>query len=173
MKLRYDIWWRPFLIGIGIAIVNFFLHLIFITPAQQFGIFFAFGLLGISIGQIFLLAEIREYFVRKYKEANKDKPPMSEEEQIKKYGGRVILSMETLPGYGNAMAVYLIVTFALIICYLVIPSNLMSSGVRFENIAIYQFIDNGEFIFQLMHIIIIPGIHVAAIVFGSFGLSWG
>ncbi|NHI94729.1 MAG: hypothetical protein EAX96_19720 [Candidatus Lokiarchaeota archaeon] len=172
MKLRYDIMWEPLLVGIGIAIVNLVLYVVFITPAQQFGIFFAFGLLVIVIGQMFLLAEIRIYYVRKFREKEKEKPKMTEEEQIQKYGGRVIFSMQELPGYGKAMGIYFLITFILVICYLVIPSNLISSGVRFESIPIYQIIDYAEFIFQLMHIIIIPGVHIVAILFGSFGLSW-
>ena len=172
MKLRYDIIWQPLLIGMGIAIVNFVLHLIFIAPAQQLGIIFSIIFLGIQIGQIFLLAEIREYYVRKQNERNKDKPPMTEEEQIEKYGGRVVFSLEKLEGYGNALAVFLTVSFIYAVCFLVIPSNLMPSGIRFENIPIYQVIDYGEFVFQLMHIIIIPGLNIAAVVFGSFGLSW-
>ena len=172
MKLRYDILWQMLAIGIGAAIVNFILHLLFIAPVQQFGIIFSILFLAISIGQIFLLAEIREYYVRKQEERNKNKPPITEEEQIAKYGGRVIMSFENLEGFGNAMTIFLIAAFIYAVCFLVIPSNLIPSGVRIENILIYQVIDYAEFVYQLMHIIIIPGVHIAALVFGLSGLSW-
>ena len=173
MKLRYDIMWQPFLVGIGAAIINFVLHLIFIAPVQRFGIIFSIIFLVISIGQIFLLAEIRMYYVRKHEERNRDKPPMTEEEQIEKYGGRVVLSFEELEGFGNAMTIFLIISFIYAVCFLVIPSNLIPSGVRLEDIPIYQLIDYEEFVFQLMHVIILPGINILVVLFGSTGLSWG
>ena len=172
---KEDIMWEFVLIGIGIAAGVLALDLIFVAPFIVNGMVLAFIILGLCIGSMVFLAEIKNYFVKKMDEEKKDEPPMTEEEQIAKYGGRVVLQFEKIKGYGAVQAVFIVASFIIIMLINLIPYNVANSGVAIESLPIHGFLyqlgDSPIFACQMILVFGVPGLYILALLLGTIGLS--
>ncbi|MFX1373399.1 MAG: hypothetical protein ACFFCE_16215 [Promethearchaeota archaeon] len=152
------------LLGVGLGALNLLFYYGFVAPFQKFGNFIAFFNFGLEIILMFLFAKFKDYL-------SKRKPPLTEEEQTQKYGGRVIFSME------KTEAVKYFYIFILIYIYVIIfvPIFTMPTGVAISETEAYAIIRSSTevdlLIFGLMQFIFIPALHFVSIVLGGFGLE--
>ncbi len=172
---KEDMMWQFIAIGFAVAAVVLILDVIFVAPFIQNGIIIAFIIFGLSIASMFILAVIKDFFIQRMEKNKKDEPPMTEKEQIEKYGGRVILSFTNVPGFGNALTIFLIGSFVLVLLLNLIPYNIASSGVNIETLPIYGFLnqltDSPVFAIQIILVFGVPGLHILAVLMGLLGLN--